>query len=630
MRVWQALGWYARRLSVMGPREIAHRLAALATLNLLRLQRYVHDDWGCPRLDLAETATFCTARDPQLPESDWIFDPKSPAVGDLLEGVLDALGHRWRWSEDAQIWHRAPDTGALWPGGFFADIPYRSGNPYGDVRVAWEPARLQWLIGLALAARSLDAPRREAAVALLERALMTWVVANPPLSGIHYISAMECALRLIAACHAVDLARVHLRRRREVFAALLKLVSSHARLIEKRLSLYSSAGNHTIAECAGLVYAGVLFPELPGAGRWKDQGLRILDREFCRQILEDGGGAEQAFRYLQFITDLGELVTRLLAHRGEDIPVAIPECTRRSRRFLSELVGRCGTLPPVGDSDDGYALSPWLRGAACPAGSASAYVHFSAAGYLLVSLPGPDEMVVLFDHGPLGMPPSYGHGHADALSVLVWLRGKEILLDPGTYTYTGSPAWRRYFRSTAAHNTICVDHLDQAVQETAFMWSKPFRSEMVRLEQKGEICHALARHDGYAGRRGVVHWRGIAVRPGALLVWDFLDGSGSHHLALAWHTSVPVSGEAHRWRLGEDMVLEIEGAQELGCVSGGPESPYRWSAPAYGRKAPICTITAENNGPLPCQFLSRIYRQGSVVPRESASQDLALFTRWMK
>ena len=65
-----------------------------------------------------------------------------------------------------------------------------------------------------------------------------------------------------------------------------------------------------------------------------------------------------------------------------------------------------------------------------------------------------------------GMPPLYNHGHADALSITLSVGGKETLVDPGTYRYNGEPEFRKYFKGTRAHNTVTIDGLDQAVQET--------------------------------------------------------------------------------------------------------------------------------------------------------------------
>ena len=60
------------------------------------------------------------------------------------------------------------------------------------------------------------------------------------------------------------------------------------------------------------------------------------------------------------------------------------------------------------------------------------------------------------------MAPLYNHGHADALSVTLSLGETPFLIDPGTYRYNGVPDWRRYFKGTRAHNTICIDEQDQA------------------------------------------------------------------------------------------------------------------------------------------------------------------------
>ena len=45
------------------------------------------------------------------------------------------------------------------------------------------------------------------------------------------------------------------------------------------------------------------------------------------------------------------------------------------------------------------------------------------------------------------------HGHNDSLSIDVWANGKSLIVDPGTYVYTGDLKQRHLFRSTAFHST---------------------------------------------------------------------------------------------------------------------------------------------------------------------------------
>ena len=69
------------------------------------------------------------------------------------------------------------------------------------------------------------------------------------------------------------------------------------------------------------------------------------------------------------------------------------------------------------------------------------------------------ERFLIFDCGPLG---DGGHGHYDLLSVEAHGDGRPLVVDPGRGTYSEEPPnLRRWFRGTAAHNTVCVDGLDQ-------------------------------------------------------------------------------------------------------------------------------------------------------------------------
>jgi hypothetical protein len=624
--------WYLKRARVMGASEVAHRIGQQSRVALLRAA--YHLGWTSRRRNRDwRRLAFCMPGAPQLPALPWAFEPDDAARTALLEGRLDALGCSWVWRPDPAVWHEAPDTGRAWPRRFFASIPYRPGNPVGDVRVVWEPARLQHLVALALVAGRFPGGSRARAVRLIEAQLVSWVKANPPLEGIHYISAMECALRLIAVCHALDMIRPWLTDPDGAWRAVLELVESHAGQIAARWSAHSSRGNHTVAEGAGLVYAGALFPELTRSGGWIELGLRLLETSVSDQMFPDGGGREQALWYHRFITDLYGLVTGLLEHRGLPVPAALRRAQEHAVSFLLGMAGPTGDLPRIGDGDDGYALSPFLRTAAAPGVRPSGLTTFPQSGYSIIRAPAGDSTALIFDHGPLGLPPAFGHGHADALSVVFAVGGREVLADPGSYAYGGDPRWRAFFRGTSAHNTVLVDGLDQAVQEGAFLWSRPYAARLCRhaVGTDGTIA-LLGVHDGYCARAGVRHWRGVRYEPpGRWVIWDWLAGRGRHDLALHWHIAGPVASD------GEGFVVSAGERRLRLHVAGGSATLHRgdidpilgWRSPAYGVLEPITTLRVAGRASLPHEFVTTVTLETVSGTVSETVPDTVLFHRWV-
>lgn len=602
------IAWYLKRLRVMRPAEIVHRVAEQFRLKKMHAAYRLNGGRGPVNAIQWGQCVFCTSSAPQLPELPWSFNYEEEAVSRFMDGHVGALGYKWRWRDMPGVWHEAPDSGERWPQRFFGAIPYLAGNPFGDIRVAWEPSRLQHLIELALIADSGGDQHAIEAVQLLERQFLSWCKDNPAWCGIHYISAMECGLRIIAVAYALDMTRGRLVDSVSVWSGYTQLVESHARLIERRLSLHSSLGNHTIAECAGLVYAGILFPEMKDAALWLETGLSILEAEASHQILPDGGGVEQSFWYHLFVLDLYGLVAALLTSRLHTVPLSIEDALERGRNFLGNLGTAPGNLPAVGDGDSGFALSRYLNlGWQGSSIKKASLVTFNDAGYTIIRCSARPGLKLLMDHGNLGKPPSYGHGHADALSVIVRLGGKELLTDSGTYTYTGDPLWRNYFRSTRAHNTVCIDGLDQSRQETAFLWSHPFHAELLdSIEGNDGEVRLLARHDGYL-HVGVTHWRSVIVKPsGVVWILDYLDGTGEHECELNWHLDAKVT-----WRDGAyiaelesgSVVMEILGG-ELAVASGQMKPIIAWKSDCYGCKKPSTAITCKYQGSLPHEFMT--------------------------
>ncbi|CAG0938099.1 Heparin-sulfate lyase [Gammaproteobacteria bacterium] len=605
--------WLWRRLRVMSPAEIAHRIGRVMRRLLPGAHRW--PDATDPNIIAARQGQFLGSAERQLFHPPVVRDAADANL--LLDGQVTCFDRWIPVRSGGQFWHTDPLSGVVWPRS--GPIDYRPGNPHGDVRVIWEINRLQHLFGVALIAHD-STVHRERAIALIESQLLDWWQANPPGAGVNYLSAMEAALRLVSLCHAFDLARPWLRTPvRDILAAI---VVSHATFIEGHLSLYSSAGNHTIAEAVGLLYAGTLFPECKAAGRWRGTGRRLLASESARQVLADGGGLEQATWYLLFITDLMGLAQELLRYADAPPVPELDAAIGRGRDFLQALAAAPRDLPRIGDADDGWALSPGLQLSWHGSATTPRQRSFPQAGLTVASFTGHDRLILL--HNPLGMPPSCGHGHADALSVLFTLDGVDLLIDPGTGQYGGDPALRRYFRGSSGHNTATVGDADQALQLAPFMWARPYRCQLELAEFTADHVLLLARHDAWR-KVGIMHWRAVSYRRGQYLaIHDWLDGPATASVRVRWHLGCPVEGDGSRFRLLppqlEPLPLILSGGA-LRTVTGTREPLFGWQSRRYGEVIPCNMLEATLPTESPRRLLTVLRLDGVADPLQGHIAD---------
>lgn len=237
---------------------------------------------------------------------------------------------------------------------------------------------------------------------------------------------------------------------------------------------------------------------------------------------------------------------------------------------------------------------------------------FPAAGYTVVR--GGGGLVLTLDHGPLGMPPLHNHGHADALAITLSLNGKAVLVDPGTYRYNGEPEFRRYFKGTRAHNIVTVDGEDQAVQETGFIWSKPYKAFLVRTTEMADGILFETAHNGYARlSQPVEHRRTVLFFGGRhFLVSDTFTGAGFHDFELNYHLHPDVVAKPRRgwWgiRREEDAVfIRLLAGEDFKLVAGQETPPFGWFSPAYGIKLPSGVLSScQRANPGEAAFLTAI------------------------
>jgi hypothetical protein len=91
--------------------------------------------------------------------------------------------------------------------------------------------------------------------------------------------------------------------------------------------------------------------------------------------------------------------------------------------------------------------------------------------YVMRSAWDADAVYALLDSGPFG----YGHQHEDKLTFVLYAHGRQLILDPGNFSYDRSPA-RRYVLGTHGHNTIMVDGQGQHRRgnRSTYVWPKPW------------------------------------------------------------------------------------------------------------------------------------------------------------
>ncbi|MGD9483907.1 alginate lyase family protein [Streptomyces sp. TRM70308] len=622
-------GWYLRRLSRMGPREVGGRVG-----DAVRRRRWRSARPGCPSV---AGARFTAA----LPAGT--LDSVPPEAARRLVAEADRLmaGHAEYFgvARDDLVdpdWWYDPKTGRRAPGCYAFDVPYRNEDAVGDVKQIWELSRHQYLTVLA-AAYALTGEERYA-----ERVaghLRSWWAANAPLHGVHWTSGIELGIRLLSW--------VWVRRLLDGWPGAAGLFEDnpvaldqiwhHQRWLAAFPSRGSSANNHVIAEAAGQLAASCAFGWFPSSARWRADALRSLERHLRGNTFGSGLNRELATEYHALVLELGLAAVAEADAVGVPVPASVRLVLLRMTDALAAIVDGRLRPPRQGDADDGHGLvvdgagtdrwasllatgdavfgrlawwpavtgtdvrTPLLAALARPGAPAAPRparrpAHFADAGMTI--LRGGTEIWCRCDGGPHGFLSIAAHAHADALSVEVRHDGVDVLADPGTFCYHGQPAWRRYFRSTLGHNTLEVDGVDQSVSGGPFLWTRHARSRVLVADTSEEgVSRWCAEHDGY---RGSVHRRRVELAAASreLRVVDEVRGP-RRAVRLAFHLGPAITADlvgnraVLAWsRDGADRsaALDLPGRLTWRAHRGESDPPLGWYSAGFGRREPATTL----------------------------------------
>jgi hypothetical protein len=477
-------------------------------------------------------------------------------------------------------WRRDPLSTYEWPLEYHADITF-SRRDGSDVRVLWELNRFNHFITLA---RAYSVTRDERLCLEFFRQLERWREQNPVGRGANWACAMEVALRAMNLLAAFEVFRHAEELTEERLMMVLTTLDQHGAHIRRNLEFsHIATSNHYLSDVVGLLWLGVMLPELRDARAWRRFGLAEMLSEMDKQVLDDGADFEASTGYHRMVLELFLYSFVLCRENNIEIERRYWLKLRQMFDYLRAYLRPDSLAPLVGDTDSGRALPVKHR-------AANDHAYLLALGAALFNEPRfkngaklPEELLwvlgrdgvrafeslaeveerepsrafpdagtyimrerdlyLLFNASGVGARGRGSHGHNDALSFEVSACHVSFVVDPGTHVYTANLEERNLFRSTRYHSTVEVDGQEQNTTNvsTPFVLGNEAQPRVLEWKTSADTDFIMAEHRGYTRLpEPVTCTRAVRFdkRQRFWLVEDSLTGSaGEHDFRFRFHLS---------------------------------------------------------------------------------------------
>lgn len=597
-RIYQEIADYTERY--IAPKR--EKRLTLAVLLRKTDARSMEELWG----KLSNRPYFSFTKNINLQYFETLCPEEAPIIlaraQNAIDHRVDLLGSGLIDLGNAIDWHKDYKSGYSWAPQYIRDIDYNNPERPSDVKFPWELSRLQWLIPVGQAYLLTQDERFAQSV---KEILIDWMRNNSYAYGVNWACTMEVALRVVTWTWFFHVFKSSLSWQENSFRRqFLTVLYLHGDFTERHLEYSDINGNHYLADAAGLVFAGLFFGNGNIPKRWQHKGWDILCRELPRQVFDDGVDFEASVPYHRLVLELFFFPALYRESFGLKTPKEYMGRLSLMADFSMAYIqpGGC-SVPLWGDADDGRVLPfgnqsindhrylPGLVGHVWGMGSlvvqnsqtlgeyfwvlgeqAIQYIKDSDYCSVIKSRAFPQGGFyimrnicdhVFIDCGPLGLAGRGGHGHNDCLAFEAVLDGVKLISDCGAYVYTASYQDRNLFRSTASHNTPCIDHEEMnRFIRWDYLWTlhndaKPFVESWRTGDEYDVFCGT---HSGYHRLIDpVTPKRTIALehRRHRLIIQDEILCKNYHEVSIPFHLAPNVKASIEMSK--KTVILESEG-----------------------------------------------------------------------
>lgn len=444
------------------------------------------------------------------------------------------------------------------------NIKYKDIDNIGDIKYIWQLNRHLFILQLSLAYKSLGVNRY---LEKMQGFLQDWFWQNSFLKGINWTDSLEVAIRTVNWALSWQLVASDIDTK--IKNLWLENIYNHLWFLSRNINTFSSKKTNIIGEAAGLFIGALCFPKFRESSRWISESKRILENECLNCSYYDGVNSFHSSLYQRFNLDF--LIISLLIGKRVNIKFS-NSCWSRLEKmieFLYSIRDFAGNYPCIGDDDDGniidlnfgkynhydsiinigaylFRRNEFLKldiendikanflsvigdieiNSPIPTRGTRIVPEFPNSGYYILGCNIGEilEEKMIFYCNSSREVDITEHKHADSLSFTFSAGGCPIFIDPGTYTYFLTQKWRKYFKSTRAHNTMNVEGIDQVTIFENSMQMGTIESKVLKHEQ---LVNIRCSHNGYLRlEKPVSYVREIAFDRNNR-VWNLIDETSS-------------------------------------------------------------------------------------------------------
>lgn len=508
----------------------------------------------------------------------------------------------------------------------------------GDIKIPWEfNKHLHFVtLGQAYVLTNDEGYARE-----FISEISDWIDKNHYDRNVAWMEPLIVSQRVISWCFALNLFLNAESLTQEVFIKILKSLMQQAYYIENHLEFSLYPSNHLIGNLVGLFVLAAFYPEFRRSDKWYKMSLKLLNREIKQQVYSDGVDYEQSIGYHKYVVDFCLLPAIFARFNSKVLPPSFMEKLEKMLEFLMHVSQPNGLTQPIGDADgarvwdlshrdindcraslaigalvfgrgdfksqaeDAIEDVQWIFGKSSlheyrdiesqiPPEASKAF--FQGGYYIMRTGWNKDDTWLCFDCGNVGMGrhnkyESLGlHGHDDILNFCLYAKGRRLITDIGSYTYTGSKKWHDYFRSSKSHNLLIINDEDESIHTKTWTLKSIARPRFGKWYSCSDFDYAFGGHDGYRRFKSPIDVNRHILflkKMNKIIIKDEVLGDSQSSLSLYFHLAAkvePINSRAMKYDLGDGVSIECFLTQGLSQIM---DSYY---SPNYGVKLETKTI----------------------------------------